>query len=70
LASGGVEEYTAVNDNLVTSAEMTNDDIIEDNISSRQNNNDQSDNEDEEPASRPSYRFRSIGHNFISSRIS
>ena len=51
LASGGVEEYTAVDDNLVTSAEMTNDDITEDIISSRQNNNDQSDNEDEEPAS-------------------
>jgi len=54
LASGGVEEYTAVDDNLVTSAEMTNDDIVEDIISSRQNNNDQSDNEDEEPPSPPS----------------
>jgi hypothetical protein len=44
LASGGVpEEYTAVDDNLVTSAKMTNDDIVEDIISSRQNNNDQSD---------------------------
>ena len=33
LASGGVpEEYTAVDDNLVTSAKMTNDDIVEDRI--------------------------------------
>jgi transposase len=55
LASGGVpEEYTAVDDNLVTSAKMTNDDIVEDIISSRQHNNDESDNEDEEPPSRPS----------------
>jgi hypothetical protein len=33
------EEYTAVDDNLVTSAKMTNDDIVEDIISSRQHNN-------------------------------
>ena len=46
LASGSVEEYTAVDDNLVTSTEMTNDDIVKDIISSRQNNNDQSDNEE------------------------
>jgi hypothetical protein len=61
------EEYTAVDDNLVTSAKITNDGIVEDIISSRQHNNDESDNEDEEPPSRPSMTtvFAALDYNTI-----
>ncbi|XP_063435632.1 uncharacterized protein LOC134716551 [Mytilus trossulus] len=50
-----IEDYTSVDDNLTTSAEMTDTDIIDDIISSRSATDDQSDQEDEPvPPPRPS----------------
>ncbi|CAC5392017.1 unnamed protein product [Mytilus coruscus] len=53
--STSIEDYTSVDDNLTTSAEMTDTDIIEDIISSSSATDDQSDQEDEPvPPPRPS----------------
>ncbi|CAC5376698.1 Cell division cycle protein 23 homolog [Mytilus coruscus] len=54
-----IEDYTSVDDNLTTSAQMTDTDIIEDIISSRSATDDQSDPEDE-PVPPPRHSMSSV----------